>query len=117
MLTIKPLMNSCVEDVLAFKTCCGLQMNDQNLELHVTNEASAPLRVQSRLLLVLDDGEEREISNLTPQGDPEMAAGETIALYCMMDEQLWKSVKKIAMFDTGGARYESEVDGADCDGK
>ena len=40
MLNIKCIMNSAVEDILAFKTCCGLKMFDQNLEIHLTNQGT-----------------------------------------------------------------------------
>ena len=42
MLEIHIIMNSAVEDILAFKTCCGLKVMDQNLEIHVKNSGIAP---------------------------------------------------------------------------
>ncbi len=38
MLEIRFIMNSPVEDILAFKTCCGLKMFDQNLEIQLINQ-------------------------------------------------------------------------------
>jgi hypothetical protein len=32
-LFIRPIMNSSVEEIFAFKTCCGLRVFDQNLEI------------------------------------------------------------------------------------
>ena len=39
MLVIKPIMNSSVEDVLAFKTCCGLKVTDQDLNDEISHAA------------------------------------------------------------------------------
>ena len=47
MLEIRIIMNSSVEDILAFKTCCSLKMFDQNLEIHVANQGTGPVTVPS----------------------------------------------------------------------
>ena len=47
MLEIRINMNSEVEEVLAFKTCCNLKMADQNLEILIENKGISPVVVPS----------------------------------------------------------------------
>ena len=79
VLEIKPIMNSDVEDILAFKTCCSLQMNDQNLEIHLTNHGEKPLVVSSTFELKGDFGVLR-IDSVTPTGPQPVQPGRTLAL-------------------------------------
>src|SRR5512136_979881 len=46
-LFIRPIMNSSVEEIFAFKTCCGMRVFDQNLEIQITNQNDYPVYVQS----------------------------------------------------------------------
>ncbi len=48
-LFIRPIMNSSVEEIFAFKTCCGMRVFDQNLEIQITNQKDYPVYVQSYL--------------------------------------------------------------------
>ncbi len=47
MLEIRPIMNSAMEEILAFKTCCGLKMFDQNLEILIRNTGNDPVTIPS----------------------------------------------------------------------
>ena len=42
-LFIRPIMNSSVEEIFAFKTCCGMRVFDQNLEILITNQNDYPI--------------------------------------------------------------------------
>jgi hypothetical protein len=97
-------MNSSVEDVLAFKTCCNLKLSDQNLEILVKNQGATPVVVPSYFDLESDDGTLR-IQTLIPSGNQTIPPGETIAFYCQLDETLWKKSKRLTMFDAENNRY------------
>jgi len=101
-------MNSTVEDVLAFKTCCNLKMDDQNLEILVTNNGPSPVEVQSYFDLE-GDQETRRINNLMPQPHQVIAPGQVKAFYCQLDESSFKTARRIVMFDKNGQRYPVEI--------
>ena len=101
-------MNSSVEDVLAFKTCCNLKLSDQNLEILVKNQSTTPMVIPSYFDLEGDE-EPLRIQTLIPSGDQTIPPGETIAFYCQMDETLWAKSKTLVMFDTKGNRYPIEI--------
>ena len=101
-------MNSSVEDVLAFKTCCNLKMDDQNLEILVKNKGSSPVVVPSHFDLESDD-EPVRIQTLIPSGDQTIEPGELMAFYCQMDEILWHKSQRLVMFDSDGHRYPVEI--------
>jgi hypothetical protein len=109
MLVIKLIMNSAVEDVLAFKTCCGLKVTDQNLEILVTNEGNRPVTVNSRFDLELE-GETRSFVNLLPQPNQKILPGEIKAFYCQMDEELWKKARRLVLFDSDGNQHPVGLD-------
>jgi hypothetical protein len=97
-------MNSAAEDILSFKTCCGLKMFDQNLEIHLTNRSPAPIIVPSHFDLETAQGTQR-IDHLLPSGDLRIEPGEIKALYCCMDENLWNKAGKVIFYDREGNRY------------
>jgi hypothetical protein len=108
MLHIRFIMNSPVEDILAFKTCCGLKMFDQNLEIHVRNVGDEPLRVHSRFVLEHADGVSK-FDTLMPPGEQTIAPGDLVAFYCQMDEHLWRRSTQAVFFDSQGTRYPVPV--------
>ncbi len=97
-------MNSDVEDILAFKTCCNLKMFDQNLEIHITNQGNRPIRVPSYFDLETMNTTKR-ISTLTPAGEHLLHPGELMAFYCYMDETLWDQARRLIFYDAQGNRY------------
>ena len=109
MLAIKPIMNSSFEDVLAFKTCCGLKVTDQNLEILVTNEGNRPVTVVSRFDLELD-GETKSFANLLPQPNQKILPGEIKAFYSQMDEELWKRARRLVLFDSEGGEHAVDLE-------
>jgi hypothetical protein len=108
MLHIKVNMNSTVEDVLAFKTCCNLKMADQNLELLVTNKGNSPVEVQSYFDLE-GDQETLRIKTLMPQPHQLIEPGQVKAFYCELDESRYKAARRLVMFDSDGVRYSVDI--------
>ena len=108
MLEIRVNMNSSVEEVLAFKTCCNLKLSDQNLEILVENKGPTPVMVPSYFDL---EGDEKplRIQTLIPSGNQTIPPGETIAFYCQMDEAVWQKSQRLVMFDSQGNRYPVET--------
>jgi hypothetical protein len=104
MLEIRFIMNSPVEDIFAFKSCCGLKMFDQNLEIHLINRGQSTVVVPSRFDLETPEGI-RRIDNLMPAGDLQIAPGEIRAFYCCMEENQWNKAEKVIFYDTQGNRY------------
>jgi hypothetical protein len=108
MLEIRFIMNSTVEELFAFKTCCGLKMFDQNLEIHLTNRGQAPITVPSYFDLETPDGV-RRFDCLMPPGDLRIEPAEIRAFYCCMDENLWAKVGKVVFYDREGNRYSVAI--------
>ena len=108
MLEIRLIMNSAVEDILSFKTCCGLKMFDQNLEIHLTNRGQTPITVPSCFDLETSEGV-RRFDQLLPSGDLRIEPGEIKAFYCCMDETLWNQTGKVVFYDREGTRYPVEI--------
>ncbi len=106
MLEIKPIMNSCVEEVLGFKTCCGLKMFDGNLEIHVTNRGDEPVVVRSCFDIETTNGSKR-IEAVMPQGEHRIEPGDVMAFYTHMDEQEWNRIKRLVFHDTQGNEYSA----------
>ncbi len=98
MLEINANMNSAVEDIFAFKTCCGARAFDQNLEILIKNRGSRPVVVPSYFDLHGIRGSSR-ITTLMPNGDQQILPGEIKAFYCMMDEVLWKEARELVFYD------------------
>lgn len=104
MLKIHYIMNSDVEDILAFKTCCSLNIFDQNLEIHITNQGDHPIRVPSYFDLETVNVTKR-INTLIPSGEHLLRPGELMAFYCFMDETLWDQARTMTFYDTAGNKY------------
>lgn len=101
-------MNSSVEEILAFKTCCGLKAWDQNLEIQMKNNGDRPVIVPSYFDLEGDDGVKR-IDTLMPNGEQRIEPGRFMSFYCFMDEQVWNQAKRLIFFDTEGNRYPVDI--------
>jgi hypothetical protein len=109
MLDIRVIMNSPVEDILAFRTCCSLKMFDQNLEVHVTNCGTGPVTVPSYFDIEGEREFRQRVDTLTPPGEHQIRAGEIIAFYCYMDEPLWKRSRRMIFNDSEGNKYPVEI--------
>lgn len=110
MITVRPIMNSCAEDVLAFKTCCSLKMFEQNLEIILENNGENTVVIQGYFDLVGDYGKKR-ITNLVPPGEIVVESNDCIACYCNMDEELWNRSQRIRFYNRNGAAYETIIRG------
>jgi hypothetical protein len=108
MLEIRFIMNSAVEDIFAFKTCCGLKMFDQNLEIHLVNRGEDPVVVPGFFDLETPQGV-RRITGLMPPGELRISPGEIKAFYCTMDENLWARAGRVVFYDQEGNRYPAAV--------
>jgi hypothetical protein len=109
LLQIQTFMNSAVEDVLDFRTCCSLKAFDQNLEIHITNRGDRSLQVPSFFDLKGEFGTQR-VNTLLPQGEQSLAPGRTIAFYCTMDEKQWERARQIVFYDIRGNAYSTDID-------
>jgi len=107
-LQIKAIMNSAVEDVLAFRTCCSLKVFDQNLEVHITNQGERYVKVPSYFDLVGKFGTQR-VDTLIPHGEHSLAPGQTIAFYCTMDENHWEKSRQMVFYDNQGNEYSTDI--------
>lgn len=108
MLEIRVIMNSAVEEILGFKTCCGLKMIDQNLEILVANRGDKPVVVPSFFDLEGDFGVKR-VAWLTPPGRIEIGPTDIKALYCFMDEDLWKRAARAVFYDNEGNAFPVDL--------
>jgi len=108
MLEISPIMNSAVEDIFGFKTCCGMRAFDQNLEIHVRNVGESPIVVPSHFDLQGPWGS-RRINTLMPNGDQRILPGEIKAFYCEMDDALWMKARRMVFFDSETNSYLVEL--------
>jgi hypothetical protein len=108
MLEIRAIMNSPVEEILGFKTCCGMRAFDQNLEVLVTNRGSRPVRLVSRMELRGATGPVR-VDTLMPPGIREIGPGEVAAFYCSMDEGRWGQAQEMIFFDAEGNEHATHI--------
>lgn len=108
MLKVRAIMNSPMEAILAFRTCCGAAAFDQNLEIQVTNLGALPIEVPSYFDLIDDLGSYR-VDTLLPYGVQRIPPGETIAFYCTMDENRWKGARQMVLYDCQGKKYTIDI--------
>ena len=104
-------MNSSVEQVLNFKTCCGPRVFDQNLEIHLTNKGTDPVVIPSYFDLE-GEADSYRVRTLMPQGDQTIPPGDLMAFYCMMDESRWNEARQLVFYDIQGNRYPVGIDTA-----
>ena len=101
MLDVKIILNSHMEEVLAFK-CCGLP--DQNLEMHVYNIGDHPVTV-SGIFTLENEKESLTCNHLFPPWEQEIQPGDAVAFYCSMDERDWNKYSTLAISDKEGNVY------------
>ncbi|NIQ37139.1 MAG: hypothetical protein GTN81_00905 [Proteobacteria bacterium] len=108
MLEISAVMNSSIEDILAFRTCCGIRAFDLNLEIHVINRGDLPVEIPSYFDLRDDSGFYR-VDTLMPHGVQSVGPGETFAFYCTMDEVRWKRARELVFYDIEGNIHSTNI--------
>jgi hypothetical protein len=113
MLVIRLIMNSPTEEILGFKTCCGLKMFDQNLEILVTNRGDQAVTVPSYFDLESEAGTER-FTAVMPHGEHRIDPGDIRAFYCSMDESRWNKAQRVVFYDNGGNSYSVAIEKETC---
>ncbi|MEW6352118.1 MAG: hypothetical protein AB1646_23955 [Thermodesulfobacteriota bacterium] len=108
VLEIRLIMNSAMEEVLAFKTCCGLKMFDQNLEILIRNRGEASVTIPSRFLLE-GEGWSKKVDTVMPPGERCLGPGEIMALYCEMEDTLWARARRLVLCDASGATHAVDI--------
>ena len=106
MLEIKVIMNSSIEEVLAFK-CCHLM--DQNLEIHLKNSSQELVTIPSSCELVNEEGR-FIIDYLYPQGGYTIHPGETVAYYCSLSDAVFEKYQSIVFRDTLGREHRASLE-------
>jgi hypothetical protein len=102
-------MNSAIQEILSFKTCCGLMtVFDQNLEIHLKNTGGEPVFIVSLVELEGDYGT-MTVQTATLQGVLRIEPGDIKALYCYLDEELWYKTRRITFHDGTGNGYRFDV--------
>lgn len=107
-LEVRAVMNSAVEEVFGFRSCCGMRAFDQNLEIRIANTGSRPVTLQSHMDLKGHEGVHR-VRNLMPHGELRIPPGDVRAFYCTMDEKRWEKVQEIVLYDREGREHTSRV--------
>ena len=106
MITLNIIMNTSMEDILAFK-CCALP--NQNLEVHVVNGTEKPVTMKSQFFL-MNDEETLTVENIYPPLRQTIAPRDLSAFYCSMDESVWEKFHTLQMVDVDGNRYEKAIE-------
>ena len=109
MLGIRAIMNSSMEQVMNFKTACCYRLFDMNLEIHLENKGSKPVVVSGYFDLEGERGVKR-VETLFPPGPHKIEPGDFMAVYCMMDENLWTASRTLIFYDQEGNRYLYRTD-------
>ena len=110
MLEIRPIMNSAVEEIFAFKGCCGIRSIDQNLEIQLRNVGDRPVVVPSHFVLKGKSGSQR-IENLMPHGEQRIAPGDIKAFYCYLDDAAWDAAEELIFYDSEEHEYPVKIGG------
>jgi hypothetical protein len=105
MVNIKVLMNSNIEEVLAFK-CCSLP--DQNLEIHVSNSSNKAVNIKNYFLLK-NDFETIKVENIYPPRCQTVEPNDIAAFYCSMDDKMFQRYHTLTLFDTDGNSYSAKI--------
>jgi hypothetical protein len=107
MLEIRVIMNSSIEDVLAFK-CCNL--HDQNFEIHLKNLGEHPITVPNSCELIGEEGRFR-LDTLYPAGAYTILPGEMSACYCTLAEEVYDKCRSIVFTDIDGREHLAPLRG------
>ncbi len=106
MIHVNIIINSSIEEVLAFK-CCTLP--DQNLEIHISNTSDKPVVIQNYFLLT--NGEETlRIDNVYPPRFQTINPNDIAAIYCAMDEEILCRYRTLEVYDSDGNNYSAPIE-------
>lgn len=101
MLDIQVVINTPLEEVFNFKC---LAASDQNLEIRLRNDGDNILDILSYCDF-FGEGETIRVNYLYPQEPQKIVPGDSVAFYCYMDENRFKTFQKIAIYDSEGHKY------------
>ncbi|MFO7963451.1 MAG: hypothetical protein R6U50_05975 [Desulfobacterales bacterium] len=101
MIKLNIIMNTNMEEVLAFK-CCSLP--DQNLEVQIKNTAPHPITIQNFFVLRNDD-RMLKVEHVYPPRNQKIDPNDMGAFYCSMDENVWQNYNVLEVMDTEGNTY------------
>jgi hypothetical protein len=101
MVKINIIMNTSMEEVLAFK-CCSLP--DQNLEVQIENNLDHPVEI-CNFLVLKNDNESLKVEHVYPPWHQRVVPHDICAFYCNMDENIWKRYNSLEVVDTNGNVY------------
>ncbi len=101
MVKINIIMNTSMEEVLAFK-CCSLP--DQNLEVQIRNTSTRPITIQNYFVLK-NDTEILKVEHVYPPRHQKVDPNDICAYYCSMDENIWRKYNILEVADTDGNTF------------
>jgi hypothetical protein len=104
LLQFHVILNSTSEEVLAFKTCCGLKVFDQNVEIRVRNTSDHPVSVASYFDIEDEHGVTR-VDTLLPHGVQVVQPGALCAFYCALDEARIQKARQLIFYDCDHNAY------------
>ncbi len=108
MLEIRIYMDTPMRAVLDFKCC---KIADQNLEIHLVNAGEEPITVLNHFDLE-NDRETYRVDWLWPPTEHPLEPGESSAVYCMMDEDVFAMFSRIVFYDTAGRAWRETIKSA-----
>jgi hypothetical protein len=105
LIEVTLIMNSDVEEVLAWK-CCNLF--DQNLEIRVENKGDREISVSGSFVLE-NEGETKRITNVYPPGGVRVKPRDMASMYSSLDPDEFYRFKWAVFFDGEGAALRFPV--------
>ncbi|RME24878.1 MAG: hypothetical protein D6806_08870 [Deltaproteobacteria bacterium] len=109
-LTVRARLCQDTCDVLEFRTCCGLKLDDQNLQVIAENGGPAPVELVSRLEFECRDGKTVTVENLYPQPSQVVPPGQGALFTSWIDEAAWSKCLRGTMRDKEGKAYPVELE-------
>lgn len=101
MIKINIIMNTSMEEVLAFK-CCSLP--NQNLEVQIRNTSPRPIVIRNFFYLK-NDAELLKVEYVYPPRNQKVDPNDVCAFYCSMDEKEWEKYNILEVEDEDGNTF------------
>jgi hypothetical protein len=101
MIKINIIMNTSMEEILAFK-CCTLP--GQNLEVQIKNTSTRPVTIRNYFILK-NDTEVLKVEYVYPPWHQKVAPNDICAFYCSMDETVWRNYNVLELTDKDGNTF------------
>lgn len=107
MLKVTIIPDSAATDIFAVK-CCGGALPDQNLEIQIENQGTAPVFIASRIVLE-KPGETRALDAVCPAGGRNLPPGDIVALYTALAPDVLAQYRHAVLFDREGRSYRFSI--------